>query len=310
MTHPRLGAMWSPTDPIDGFPSFADRVDSLGYDELWVAEDCFAHGGISAAAVALTRMRRTAVGIGLLPAGLRNPALTAMELATLAHLYPGRIRVALGHGVESWMTQIGARPQNRIRMLRTVSDTVARLTRGERVTCRGDVELDHVGLDQPPSQAPDFLLGTTGALGVEVAAELRFGLLMPEGAGVDALRWARRRLPAPSGLTIYSWLSIADDEHTALEALVPVVRAWRARDLYPRLYEFAGLPVANEITREMLSKVAVVGDAETCAQRIEALRAAGADTVVFLPVGGDSLSILARVRDDVVPLLLARELGR
>jgi 5,10-methylenetetrahydromethanopterin reductase len=302
--------MWSPADPVGELPLFADRVDGLGYDELWLAEDCFAHGAMSAAAMALTRMPRSAVGIGLLPVGMRHPALAAMEIATLAHLYPGRLRVAFGHGVESWMQQIGARPQNRITFLREVADAAVRLVRGEEVTRDAGIALHRVRLDQAPEQTPQFMIGTTGSRGVEVAAELGLGLLMPEGTGVDAVRWARARLPARSPVTIYSWLSIADEQDEAEKALLAVVREWRARELYPRLYAFAGLPPAAEVNPEMLESVAVVGDAERCARRIEALHHAGADAVVFLPVGGDPLSSLARVRHEVVPLLAAVEQAR
>jgi alkanesulfonate monooxygenase SsuD/methylene tetrahydromethanopterin reductase-like flavin-dependent oxidoreductase (luciferase family) len=38
------------------------------------------------------------VGVGLLPVPLRNPALAAMEIATVARLFPGRFRPGLGHG--------------------------------------------------------------------------------------------------------------------------------------------------------------------------------------------------------------------
>ena len=48
------------------------------------------------------------VGVGLLPVPLRNPALLAMELATVARLWPDRLVATLGHGVLEWMGQVGA----------------------------------------------------------------------------------------------------------------------------------------------------------------------------------------------------------
>ena len=47
------------------------------------------------------------MGIGLLPVPLRNVALTAMELATLERLFPGRLAPGIGHGVLDWMGQVG-----------------------------------------------------------------------------------------------------------------------------------------------------------------------------------------------------------
>ncbi len=305
----KLGAMFMPSYPVQRLPQFAERVDELGFDELWLAEDCFAHGGISAAAVALERMERAALGLGLLPVGLRSPPLTAMELGTLATLYPGRVRAAFGHGVEAWMRQIGARPRNRITYLRAVAEIVARLTRGEVVSHDGDIHLDAVRLDRPPTRAPEFLIGSTGPQALRAAADLKMGFLMPEGAGTSAARWARGELGDGSSVTIYCWLSIADDARRAQDPLLSIVRKWRSWNLYPRLYELAGIPSADELTVEDLCRVAVVGTPAQCARQLEELGAAGADTVVLQSIDEDPLPALERLQRDVVPLLTHRAPG-
>ncbi|MBC8092335.1 MAG: LLM class flavin-dependent oxidoreductase, partial [Pseudonocardia sp.] len=53
---------------------YARAVERLGFDELWVVEDCFYAGGIAAGAVALASTDAITVGLGVLPAVLRNPA--------------------------------------------------------------------------------------------------------------------------------------------------------------------------------------------------------------------------------------------
>ena len=69
----------------------AEALEAADVDQLWVIEDCFYTAGISLAATALARTDRLTVGLGILPAVARNPAITAMELATLAQLAPGRL---------------------------------------------------------------------------------------------------------------------------------------------------------------------------------------------------------------------------
>ena len=81
----------------------AQSVESAGLDELWVWEDCFKQSGVASAAVALASTGRIRVGIGLMPTPLRNVALTAMEVATLARVFPGRLMPGVGHGVQEWM---------------------------------------------------------------------------------------------------------------------------------------------------------------------------------------------------------------
>jgi alkanesulfonate monooxygenase SsuD/methylene tetrahydromethanopterin reductase-like flavin-dependent oxidoreductase (luciferase family) len=46
------------------------------------------------------------------PERLRNVALTAMETAMLHRLFPGRVTVGVGHGVQDWMGQVGARVES------------------------------------------------------------------------------------------------------------------------------------------------------------------------------------------------------
>jgi alkanesulfonate monooxygenase SsuD/methylene tetrahydromethanopterin reductase-like flavin-dependent oxidoreductase (luciferase family) len=244
-------------------------------------------------------MDHTAVGLGLLPVGLRSPALTAMELGTLATLHPGRVRTAFGHGVESWMRQIGARPRNRITYLREVADSVARLTRGEAVSRDGEVHLDGVRLDHPPAEPPEFLIGSTGAQALRVAGELGMGFLMPEGTGTGGIRWARKALGDDVSVTVYCWLSIAEDEASARDALLENVRKWRAWNLYPRLYELAELPTADELTGEHLPRVAAVGTPGQCADQLRSLHDAGADTIVLQAVGDDPLGPLERAKREM-----------
>ena len=103
----RLGMVFLPQLPPERLRGVARAADEAGLDELWVWEDCFWESGIATAAVALASTEQVTIGIGLLPVPLRNVAITAMEVATLCRLFPGRVRIGLGHGVQDWMGQIG-----------------------------------------------------------------------------------------------------------------------------------------------------------------------------------------------------------
>jgi len=300
----RTGAVFPASLPVDELPAFARRVELLGFDELWLVEDCFAHGGISAAATVLATVDRIGVGIGLLPAPLRNPGLVAMELGTLASLYPGRLSVAFGHGVEAWMRQLGARPANRITLLRDVADVVRRLLSGEEVTYVSEhVLMDHVSLEQPPSRPPRLLIGTTGERGTATARDLGFGLLVPEGAGPAAVRWARRMIPDDCQITVYAWLSIDQDATSARAHLEPFVREWAAMALYPRLTGFALADADLAIANGPPVAEAIVGTPAECASAVDAIMDAGADAIVFVPATKEPLAMLERFHRDVAPLL-------
>ena len=83
-----LSAIFPPTQPPEQIRPVAAAAEAAGLAQLWVWEDCFKESGIATAAAMLATTSRLTVGIGLLPVPLRNVALTAMELATLAGCSP------------------------------------------------------------------------------------------------------------------------------------------------------------------------------------------------------------------------------
>jgi 5,10-methylenetetrahydromethanopterin reductase len=273
----QLGLLFRPEWPPEALPAFAGGAERDGFDELWVVEDCFLAGGPTMAATALAVTERLGVGVGLLPAAVRNPAIAAMEIAGLARLHPGRLTVAFGHGVEAWMRQIGARPVDRLVALEEVVRAVRALLAGEEVTVHGDhVRLDRVRLDHVPGEAPPLLIGSTGPRALELAGRVADGFLLPEASGPAAVRWARG-LAGGVG-AVYAWLSIDDDRDAAAEALRPELEGRMAS--YPRLFEAAGV---TAVDLDAVRAMTIAGDAGDCVRAIAALEAAGTDRLVVIP---------------------------
>jgi alkanesulfonate monooxygenase SsuD/methylene tetrahydromethanopterin reductase-like flavin-dependent oxidoreductase (luciferase family) len=95
MSRARIGLSVPPQLPPAGIPAYARRAESAGFNELWLAEDCFFAGGIAAVSAALSGTHRLAVGVGIMPAVARNPAFTAMEIATVAGVAQRAVGVAV-----------------------------------------------------------------------------------------------------------------------------------------------------------------------------------------------------------------------
>src|SRR6185436_17813142 len=128
-----LGVMFRREHAPETLPDFARRAEEAGFDELWVVEDCFYTSGIASAATALACTGSIGVGLGIMPAVVRNPVFAAMAIATLARIYPGRFLPGFGHGVAGWMRQIGAFPNSQLKALEEVVVTVRRLLAGDKV---------------------------------------------------------------------------------------------------------------------------------------------------------------------------------
>jgi 5,10-methylenetetrahydromethanopterin reductase len=301
----RVGVMFRAQWRPETLPAFARTAERDGFDELWLEEDCFLSGGLTLAAAALAGTERLRVGVGLLPAAVRNAAIAAMEIASLARLHPGRFLAAFGHGVDAWMRQIDARPPDRLAALEETVAAVRALLAAERVSVRGThVRLDDVRLDLPPAIPPPVLIGTTGPRGLAIAARAADGVVLPEGSGPAAVRWAREQAGG-GAVTVYAWLSVDDDAGAAVAALRPDVEHWAGSGNYPRLTELAGIgrDGSGKLSADVVRSVAVVGDPPACAAAIAALWEAGADSVALLPREDDPAGQLARAAAEVLPLL-------
>jgi alkanesulfonate monooxygenase SsuD/methylene tetrahydromethanopterin reductase-like flavin-dependent oxidoreductase (luciferase family) len=190
-----LGAIFLPNNPPESLRDVARAADDAGLEELWLWEDCFLNGGISAAAAALAWTTNLKVGIGIMPVPFRNVALCAMEIATLRRMFGDRAIPGIGHGVQDWMGQVGVRAASPLTLLREYATALRSLLHGESVTAKGRyVNLDAVKLDWIPERAPELIIGATGPKTLVLAGEVGDGTVLTGGTSPDGVAAARRHI--------------------------------------------------------------------------------------------------------------------
>ena len=269
-TTPALGVVFVPTLPPEALRPLAAAADRH-LDELWLWEDCFKESSIAAAGATLAWTQHVRVGIGLTPVPLRNVALTAMELATLHRLFPGRLLPGIGHGVQDWMGQVGARAASPLTLLREYAEALRRLLDGHEVTVSGRyVTLDRVRLDWPPEPGTPLLVGGTGPRTLELAGRVGDGILI--GSVTSETELADSVAAARSG-----WVAARGDGPR-----MPVVT-----HLMAATGPGAEQRLAGELQRWDRSDGApgrgVAGDATTVADAVRRLAEIGATSVVLQP---------------------------
>jgi alkanesulfonate monooxygenase SsuD/methylene tetrahydromethanopterin reductase-like flavin-dependent oxidoreductase (luciferase family) len=268
-----LGVVFRPQLPPERLRAVAHAAVDAGLEELWLWEDCFLEGGISAAAAALAWTERVRVGVGLLPVPLRNVAVTAMEAATLHRMFPGRAILGVGHGVQDWMGQVGARAESPVTLLREHLDALRALLRGERVSTDGRyVKLDGVALDWPPAAAPEVLAGATGPRSLRLSGAAADGTVLTAATAPEGVRRARRLIDEgreSAGRTDHHRVIVY--LHTATGPEAPA----RLR---------AEIEANGE---DPLPEHGVAGDAGAVAKAVQRLVEAGADTVVLQPTADE-----------------------
>jgi alkanesulfonate monooxygenase SsuD/methylene tetrahydromethanopterin reductase-like flavin-dependent oxidoreductase (luciferase family) len=267
-----LGTVFLPQLPPERLRPVVRAADEAGLEELWLWEDCFLESGIATAAAALAWSERLRVGVGLLPVPLRNVAISAMEIATLHRLFPGRVRVGVGHGVQSWMDQVGARVESPVTLLREYLAALRALLRGERVSTDGRyVRLREVALDWPPETAPPILAGGLGPRTLRLVGEAADGVILVAGNSPSAVREAKALVDAGSEATGRDPVPVVLYAHaatgpTAAERMAAEHVRWGYKSTVDNW---------------------VAGDAAAVAHAVQKWADAGADAVILQPTPDD-----------------------
>ncbi|CAN5543703.1 LLM class flavin-dependent oxidoreductase [soil metagenome] len=293
MNHVRVGCVYRPQFAPELLADAARVADDAGLDELWLWEDCFLAGGISAAAIALSNSARLTVGVGVLPFPMRNVAATALEIATLSRAFPGRVRIGLGHGVQDWMAQIGAKVASPMTLMREYVTALRALLDGDRVTVDGRyVVLDDVALDWPPEPGLEILCGAGGPRSLQLSGELASGTVITGGTTPAALRDAITHIEA--GRSIRADAA----SHSVITYLLCATGPDASTRIREEIRHWGLDPEAD---------VAVHGSPADIAEAAERWIDAGTDTIVFQPAADvDVNEFIAEIGGSVQPLIRPR----
>jgi 5,10-methylenetetrahydromethanopterin reductase len=323
-SRPKLGVMFlREYDPVL-IPTFAQTIETSGMDDLWIIEDAFFNGGIAGAAVALASTTRISVGIGIQPAVVRNVAYNAMDLATLARIYPGRLEVGLGHGVADWIRQVGAFPTSQVGALETVTRATRQLLRGETVTIdTPDVHLDAVVLEYPPAVVPLVSLGVTGPKSIAMSGRVADGTIMAELTTPELVRANLvliangqsdvGRAGEPHQVTVFTHWVQSTDAAAARASLKPMVAERIAggglrQVVAPgyaaeaeRLLEIGGVDtLAREMPDSWIDNLAVTGSIADCLTAIDRFAEAGVHRIGLVPPIGTPVEEVGSWAADLV----------
>lgn len=274
MTATRRGAMLrrevAPEDEVALAGAVAPFVD-----ELWIVEDLPYAGGIAqlGPVLAATEDHGTTVGHGIAPAPFRHPVALAMEWAALARMFPGRLQCGIGHGVPSWMAQLGSRPASPLTLLEETIETVRQLLAGDTADVGGRyVRAGAVTLEFPPVEPPPVSAGVVGPKSLALSARVADGTILPEGQGPDAVANLRGLAGPDHRITVFTGFYCGD-----LDLLPP------PPEHLPQGWAAIG-PTPDAVAAELTT-----------------LTEAGADSIVLVPFADDQVAQLELAAAEVWP---------
>lgn len=298
--------------PASAVLDYARGVERAGFDELWVVEDLGFRGGFSQSAAVLAATGRLTVGIGILPAAARNIAFCAMEVATLAQLFPGRVQVGVGHGMPGWMRQAGCWPARPLTYLSEYAHALSSLLTGGRVdgpVSGGQVDDLQLAPSSVPAVVPPLLLGVRGPRSLAASGRLADGTVLAEPCTPEYVRAALNDI-APQGehrVVAYNVAAVDEDPGAAVRSARTGLQWVGDPDWAPHL---APLPFAADLaaaraaatSREefaerlpsaWVQQLALAGTRGQVRTRIDELNAAGVTSNVLIPIGPDPMAALA-----------------
>lgn len=300
----QIGASTSPSDLL----AAVVEAEHLGYREVWLAEDYFELGGVASVTAALAATEHIQVGLGVVAAPVRHPAVTAMEFATMAGIHPNRFVAGIGHGAPGWVKQMGLKPASPLGMLREVTAAVRQLLDGEELSQEGEYfSFDRIRLLHRPDGRVPIYLGVHGPASLRLSGELADGTLLGWLSSPGYVTWARERIDEGRArsdrqdshqLAVLCLLSLSEDDPVAARRglgrwVAPMLRSMTSspqvqsspegRDLVAFIEASDEATVAAGPPDELLGEFVAVGDQQSCAATVTRLLEAGADRVVLVP---------------------------
>tara|TARA_Y100000590_G_scaffold47365_1_gene50200 strand:+ start:1690 stop:2688 length:999 start_codon:yes stop_codon:yes gene_type:complete len=325
-----VGVILHGSTPPEDLINMSQLVEDSGFDELWLSEDYFFLGGVSSTVAALQATRGIPVGLGIISTVVRHPAVTAMEISTMARLSPGRLMAGLGHGVPAWTQQMGLYPSSPLTAMREAVTAVRRLLNGETLSEDGryfsfhDVVLTH------PAEGVPLYCGVIGPRSLELSGEVADGTVVSVVAAPRYLEFALDAIargatngtkdPTVHRLPTFALYNVAANREQARAAAKPVLAFYMGAvgptamtDVYGINEQLADMVerggpdvVEAEMPDEWLDTFAIAGEPDECAEKISALYSAGASSVVLAPVpaeGGRDREMIEMTASSVLPLL-------
>jgi alkanesulfonate monooxygenase SsuD/methylene tetrahydromethanopterin reductase-like flavin-dependent oxidoreductase (luciferase family) len=312
-----------------GLTELSRLCEQSGFSELWLAEDYFFTGGVAGAAAVLAATEHVPVGLSIVSSVARHPALLAMEMSTLAHLHPGRLRIGVGGGLAMWLRQMGIEPTSSLAAIRECVTATQRLLAGEQITEQGrQFSFDAVQLAFPVDDAPVYM-GVIGPKMLQLAGEIADGTIGSAPTCPEYVSWAREQIAVGQqrsgrsdahpfrSLSLFSCHPDGDVArgnargplgfYMSATGLNALSAAYGIDDELSELLQGDPATFADRMPDRWVDDLVICGTPAECAAKIDAQLDAGADSVSLFPVPADEAAEqFALAAAEVFPLLRTR----
>jgi probable F420-dependent oxidoreductase len=293
----------APTGLVSDTIAMAQRAEALGYDDVWLADA----GGLDALTLVpmiLQNTEKLRVGIAVVPAYTRTPAVMASTFSVINQTWPGRFIPGLGTSshtiIENWH---GLKLEKPLTRMRETMSLLRTMMAGEKTDFSGDT-LHSKGYRQAPVNGLPIYLAALRPKMLESAAELSDGVILnlfPRAAlprimehiAIGAERAGKD--PAEVEVVCRHMMVVTDDKPAARNAFRAGFASYYSTPVYNKFLAWAGYEdAAREIREgwaakdrertaaalpdELVDEIGLIGTQAECQQLIRDYAAGGIHT--------------------------------
>ena len=312
---------------FDGFDHLSDsleivrRAEEAGADRIWMAEHMgYREAVVACMAYALSTETATVIPTAVSPY-LWHPTPTAMSLATLADVAPGRVGIAVGVGNPLFLGESGVEPVRPLRAVREFVECLRALWTGEAVTYDGDFfQLAGARMSFSPSHPIPIYIAATGPQMLRLTGRIADGVVLSGGLTVRHVNYSLGRIaegarsagrdPAEVRNAAFLYFSVSADGREAVDFLRGrLAFLFRNRAMADNIRS-SGLPIDHEaivaavaerdmetakrlVPDDAVDAFAVGGTVRNCRDRLAAYLATGVTEPVIQISGSPESRALA-----------------
>lgn len=328
----KFGIEFVPNEPVFKLAANAKAAEDQGFEYVWMTDHYNNRDVYSTLTVIASATNKIKIGAGVTNPYTRNPVVTAASIATVNEISGNRTILGIGPGDKMTFNSLGIGGEKPLTAVKETAKVVRELWTGRKVTYEGDtLQLKNAKLDftnpkktEKGMEIPIYI-GAQGPKMLEMAGAVGDGVLI-NASHPDDFKIARAQIEkgaqsAGRGLkeidiAAYTCFSIDEDIEKAYAAAKPVI-AFIIAGSGDVLLERHGVSketkdeIVNAVSKgefkelnaliknETADRFAVIGDFETCFQKIKELEKAGVTQMVAgSPIGPNkekSIRLLGKI---------------
>ena len=317
----RIGVSFDGFVPTGEAIALAQRAVEAGATSLWVAE----HLGYREAIATCMAFALKTPGAMLVPTAvspyLWHPTPTAMAMATLDEVAPGRAAIAIGTGNPLFLQESGRAVEKPVRAMREFADALRRLWTGESVHADGEfVKLAGARLAFTPSAAIPIYIAAIGPDMLRLAGRIGDGVALSAGLSTELVRQSialcaegaakAGRDPAAIRRAGYVFFGASPDAKEAMDAVRQKLAFVMRNKFLGANIKASGIPVDQEaviaaiarrdiagaaalVPDEAVEAFGIAGTPQHCTKRLRDFIDAGLDEPVLGLLGTPKNCLLA-----------------